>query len=884
MNMQKRAHSVQGFTLVEIMVIVIIMSIFFLVVGNVFYSLSKGTFLSKARTIATNLAQEKVEFLKDYSYNRLMVTKVEDLYPLGPEYDRNYYPPETLSVGNITFTRTICVMKVKETGTGSDRKITEVLPDNPDTGLKKISISIKWQEGNTTKEYRLSNLRNDPNRSPLDCRIYGTVKSGGSPVAGVRMYVIQNLNWEVYTQSNGYYEINTTSGQYNVKATKNGYWDIISGPLTLLADAAVEYSPSISPKLFGYVTGYAAINDHPVIGQVIASTVSPLGFDQETVTFYNPTTNYYLIAEGSSTATTTFYFMLKYVNDDNNYDPSPCIPLVYAITGYHYFVPYGYILIANTSPVTIGGVSKPADIVYDWTNSNIIAKNNDVISADKAGGIVLTVNNDTQIVDRVAWGDKNWPVFKAPPANATEGSGYVYPGGSKFPNPNWRLDRHSYVGLVIGIDDGNAPCYDTDMNNRDFYHRWCSGSRLWNSASTPAMPNTGRPALGGIVTCNDPLASSASCFMLIGNPPYSGGSNTYVAYFSISTTTGTWIVMISSNNYYMEVSSVVVVANQTVTIPNPATNPSFPNVDFRYRTVILSSPATNGMVTGYVKTSADAGISNILVRMDVNSTRTDSAGKYILRASTDDYVEANPSNDNPAYSSDVTANEIQIVLGGIVNAPDLIIHGAGQINGWVTSNRIDGLSGVVILAQSGGLSYTAQSGSNGKFLMQNVTTGTYTIYPVLDTAESYTSDVGVNMPVTKAVIQGAIVWSSTFVVAGTYGTIYGKVYKGNNLIKTGVLLVATTSTIGDYLDPVSLDNINSLSYYAAVSKDDGTYEISVRRNSSKKYNVYGWFTEMSGSGTTTTKRSKEGATGVWVTDTYPSVELNFGPGAGAGSW
>ena len=58
----------RGFSLVEIMVVVAVVGMFFVVVSGTFYQFGKGIFTTKSRIVANNLAQEKVEILKNVNY------------------------------------------------------------------------------------------------------------------------------------------------------------------------------------------------------------------------------------------------------------------------------------------------------------------------------------------------------------------------------------------------------------------------------------------------------------------------------------------------------------------------------------------------------------------------------------------------------------------------------------------------------------------------------------------------------------------------------------------------------------------------------------------------------------------------------------------------
>jgi prepilin-type N-terminal cleavage/methylation domain-containing protein len=57
-----------GWTLVEVMIAAVIMSISLLAFAGAMGGVIKSLHLSKRRTLATSLAQEKIEYMKNISY------------------------------------------------------------------------------------------------------------------------------------------------------------------------------------------------------------------------------------------------------------------------------------------------------------------------------------------------------------------------------------------------------------------------------------------------------------------------------------------------------------------------------------------------------------------------------------------------------------------------------------------------------------------------------------------------------------------------------------------------------------------------------------------------------------------------------------------------
>lgn len=275
----------QGFSLIELMVAVSVLSIFLLAVINAFFGIGRGILISKMHTIANNLAQEKIEYLKDISYYRLLVTTQSDLDTYG--YDNTTYTPETLTVGDNQFTRRVVIYKVRER---SDKKLEEVSPTTTDTGLKKIKITILWIERNEEKSITLTNLYRDPYREPVDSTISGVVKStdGVTVLDNVKVIIEENANWEDYTAAGtGFYSINVTSGTWTVKASKSGYWDS-SAQVTVAKYEGETQNFTLSAQGRGSAYGfvYLGSTDTAAVGAVVTAndglssltTVSSTGY------------------------------------------------------------------------------------------------------------------------------------------------------------------------------------------------------------------------------------------------------------------------------------------------------------------------------------------------------------------------------------------------------------------------------------------------------------------------------------------------------------------------------------------------------------------------------------------------------------------------------
>jgi|GEM_PF-1247732 len=845
----------KGLTLVEVVAVVALTSVFFLAISGAFYAFSRAVQYTKTRILANTLAAEKIEMLKNLSYYRLMVTKEIDLNETEPDYDRTYYPPESLTVGGIDFTRYTVVYRVYEDTNGRIIRVTNP-DDSSDTDLKLIKVYVTWYQGADIKTVELENLRENPDRVPLGGKIYGYITSTGTIVWGgttqgynnssdpppadrvrlgsARIYVYENPAYEYYTDTTGKYEIKLPTGTWKLVVSKSGYWEYTTPSINVPKSAAgVIANVQLMQKLTGIVTGYVVYNDHLVISQIVASTVSPTGFDQEYIELYNPTTWQWVITD------TTFDLKIHTQNPGKRpdvylYD----VPLNFVNTSIQ--PNGGYYLIANTPTVIVAGNMITADAYYAGPYYG-----KDLIEAKKAGAVVIADDYGVAI-DSVGWSNG----VTAPAAGWYEtnyaANNYIYLAeGFK---PGYTLMRAAYVGgnsPTVSYNDGNA--WDMNSNKYDFYfppvttgYMLLSSAILPRNSSVVVRPRSGTPAYGAIVSADDGLSTPVTV-----SPPGYGPP-----YFEITLATGTWTVMISSGMFFMQITSVTVLAGQRTGIPNNKTTPSWtpwpPTTDPQ---VFLSSITTYGYVTGNI----GVNVSGIKVTSpeEPNPTYTNSSGRYILPIllSGTDYIEtyvtANPYPDtanNPQYTTEMSS--VSVYLGQI-SILNFRLSQAGKIIGMVTTSAVNPagnpLPGVVVKATKGPIVKTSVSESDGKFTFLNLSTGTWTVEPVLDAGESSTPS-----SVTSTLSVGQTLFIATFVVSGAYGLFTGEVREGGSsgpLVKTGVLILATTTTINVSNPPeINMTNPPSIPYYFTVSDGKGQYKLYVRGG--YKYNIYAWMTKV----------------------------------------
>jgi len=276
----------KGFTLAELMVAVSILAIFFLAAISAFFGIGRGILITKTRTIATTLAQEKIEFLKNIPYYRLIVSTDTD-------YDRTYYPPETeIMVGGTQFERRVFVRKVKESG-------GNLVETNDDCGLKKIKTTVLWEEDGEEKTLEVTNLYENSERSASSAKIYGTITTIATvAINRARVVVVENPSWEDYTLADGEYCIRLVPGNYNLRVTHREYFDTIFSASVLEYESVTE-NASLFAKGRGSVQGrVVTLSSQAVNGGIVYSND---GLSPATTT----NTNGYYFIQDSATGTWT---------------------------------------------------------------------------------------------------------------------------------------------------------------------------------------------------------------------------------------------------------------------------------------------------------------------------------------------------------------------------------------------------------------------------------------------------------------------------------------------------------------------------------------------------------------------------------------------------
>lgn len=813
----------KGVTIVELLVAITILSVVILSYIGSFNSISKALVSSKAKTLANNLAQEKIQILRQMPYYKVLITPspsyLTQFSPPVP-YDTEYFPPENILEGGIYFTRYTYVCPVDEI----NGRLEPLPPTAMDRGLKYIKVSVVYNTGLGDKVFSLNTTIVNTDAASFRGFIQGRVRNkiNLTPIKDAIIALAENIGCMDYTDANGNYSIKTPFGSYNVMATKRGFFPELKLVSIGATPQTVDFD--LQPMSSGTIFGYVWINDRVVISQVVGSTISPSGFNQEYIELYNPTQEYVLVSSGPYLG----ILGIKY-QSTHPMDNLKDIDLEYKT---FFIPPNGYYLIANTTTITTCGVTKQADAVFLDTNPgypNIIKTFEEDGQVYAGGGIVLYNKITQEIIDIFGWDAKNNDGVsgkKTAPVYETDGF-----------DQNIGLEEDEQfirkVSTFVVHIDGFGNCYDSDNNNVDF-----AGSRKPmqippRNSSDIFSPLTGRPAVGAVVSCNDGLSGVTFAYEIkdpVSNTPP-------VAYFELlSVATGTWSVVVSSNDKIIIIENIQVKTSSKTGILNNETNPAW-IYPCNY-VQVYSSANGLGFISGIVLDNTNNPLNNIAVKVGPTKVYTNSQGKYFISIATGIYsVTANPNNENAMFVS-LTQTNVEVKEGIITSGVDFVLSRGGRISGFVSRDKVNPLPSIVVQALTQeGYSYGEEiSDNSGRFVIPNIPAGTWYVKPVLSSREK-----SVPLVSTVTVVAGTTVFAGTFTITNAMGIISGKVRSSGKPISTGVLIIASTSTI---ITPPTISSYTVLStaYFITSSYEDGSYILEVIGSTTTKYNLYGYYT------------------------------------------
>lgn len=846
MNRPRSVPGRAGTTLTELMVAVVVMSVGILGLFGSFRYITRSLSISRASTLATNLAQERVETLKNLNYYGLLLTTAtatDARFTPNIVYDNGGYPPETIAIGGITFTRYTYVTMAQV----SAGNVVAVGYNYPDTGLKEIVVNVVWTANGEPKKWTLTNLLENPNVNPLDSSIAGgvTYAAGGAALPGAVVSVEQNPAWSATADASGQYQFSVYHGTYTVRASSAGFYDAVSTTIVVAQGLTGGASLALQQIATGTVAGIAWYNSDLVISQVVADTYTVAGdgnlHDIEYVELFNPTT--FPINIGVTHNAYPKPVSLRYfnTNGDYTYDYYPgSLPHYYDMVNVTtYVAPGHYYLIANATSFYVAGQWINADAFYDSTTSypKVIANN-------KAASVALYRGSSDTFPDMVGWADNS---ASAPPwyegtyiPNASGNNGLGSPTGKQ-------IVRVSSPAASAADTSTYGRAYDSNSNNKDFLYESASFTGFVyapkNSSAGAFAVVAGKVPSGVVVSASDPNSGSVTAYQA--NATSGALSLPYVPFTLTGVTTGTWSLALSYNAYSQILSSVTVTQNQRIGVANAATTPAWPASGLYH--VQLSSFPDSGFVKGTVTNASNSPISGITVQSGGTTKFTGSNGQYFMNVSSGSItLIANPNNANPSYIQQAYP---VAVSQGAVTTQNFTLSLGGRLTGYCTTGTTPVPNMVVSVLSGGSQAASGTTDATGVFTVSNLSTGAYTVEPVLDVGQdSSPTSLSATMNSTGTVFIG------TFTVSGAYGSISGSVRNGSDLVTSGALVVASTNSISSSPPTIAASSAPAQTpYYMTSSKADGTYSLPVRGAATYYLSVYVPVVGNSGSVSITTK-------------------------------
>lgn len=838
------ARSRAGVTLVELMIAMAIVTIGVVGTMGSFKYINEALEQSRIKSIATNIAQEKMEVLKNKSYFQLMVTTAPALSSgFNPNftYDPNNYPPEVFTLWGLpALTRSVNIDYVSVSGAS----VSTIPYSNDDPGMKKITVYVSWTKKGTAKKVQLDSYYQNPGAATLSAGFNGRITESGSPAMGVLVQVAGVPKWRSYSNSNGDYSFQVVPGSYTLVCSSAGFFSqSTSTDLYVSQGNYTSYDFSIIRIASGTVGSDSvyAINPSLVISQVVASTVQADGFDVQYIELFNPTTAAIAIAD-SAGVMSAHSINLNILSTCGTQRRCEDVRLNYVNTTVD---PGVYYLIANRASFMVLGTNYTADAYY-----NDSAGAGCAISPPAAdwlppspkrliqpvhNGVVWLTDSGGNTLDTVGW--------KHAGTNPTTCETNCVPlGGGGLLNGD-QLVRFS-TPCAAGITYGRA--YDTGDNANSFYYNHTAAPvgisyKPFNTASPQQISLSGVPALRAYVFADDGNSAAVQS----SSSPVTGLPNQtcwYSSFTIVGVATGTWKVTAIYENYISSISNVMVSQGATTSIPNDVTESSWPVSGLNY--MILPSTYTGGLAAGYVYGDGPDYWLRLNGKMvgssDGNSIPTDSQGWYFLPVSTGTAVIT--ANYNSADGNYTTSNAIaDIEQGSVTYVADFHLAKGGYLKGYVTSGT-GALPNIPVRATLGGAVYEDTTDSTGYFYIFAATAAAaYTVAPELDPLQSFTS-----LPTTpllsSVTVPGATVFAGTITVIGALGTISGSVTAGGSPITTGVLVVASTVAVPSPLSAIYASLAPSQAvFYSISSKSDGTYSLEVRSSTTSTYNIRAFY-------------------------------------------
>ena len=858
------ARSRPGVTLAELMVAMVILTVGVLAGVGSFRYISTGIAQSRLKTIATNLAQEKMEVLKNKSYFLVLVTTqtaTSTSYDPVFVYDTGNYAPETITLWGLPpLTRVVNIDYASVSGTS----VSTVSYSSNDTGMKKITVVVYWEERGIPRKVQVDSYYENPSVATLSTGFRGTVTvAGGGALASALVQVVGSPKWRAFTDSSGAYSFQVAPGSYTLSASSMGFRSVGSGAYSVMQGIFQDFSPALIRISSGSIAADSVYTVNPglVISQVVASSVTPNGWDLQYVELYNPTTRQIDVANVNPPDAGPHYYNLNFTGYPTCSFTRSCddIKLVYVST---HVAPGKYYLIANTNTFVVAGQVYSADAYYedsagsagicspqappasDW-NPPTTRK---ILYTGHSGTVWLT-DAGGNVVDSVGWMHSG--------QNAGHCEGGCLPMGPGANNGFLQGDQIVRFTAPCYASDGSGRAYDSNSNVNDFHYNntnsWVGFSYLpFTGSQSSQTAVAGKVSTGTFVFANDGNSAGVLSTDIAAAGPQ-GQACHRSSFTLIGVATGTWTVGLIHSGSSATVSNVVVTTGMVTSITSTLTEPIW-HVPANYH-VRLPYSYPDGVVAGTVygagpEYSLRLGPDQGGIKVGASNgayTWTDANGWYALSVPTGTVtITANMGSVNASYiSSDY---DVAVTSNGLTSVPDFHLAKGATLKGYVTPGT-GGLPNIPVGASNSGGYYEDTSDSTGYFyIFVSTSPNAYSVAPILDPLQSYAgaavAPAAGTSPITvTAATAGSTVFIGTFTIIGGMSTIKGSVKYNGSPITTGVLVTARAgSAVSDPPAAVVASSAPAqTAIYSVTSQADGTYTLEVRQSTTTGYSLRAFF-------------------------------------------
>lgn len=552
----------RGFTLIEVMLAVALLSLVFLLSFRSFYPMIVGFTTTNQRAIIEQILQNRIEEIRGGGYALLSVSTAPQAVPNLPTTvlsDSGFYPPTIFTENGTDYVSHVVVHYMVPDSHGD---LQPTNPFGPDTGRKRITITVAWKSGGYWRTQTATGLLESKGLGTKNVLFQGTVTHGGGiPLLGAKIQTLEDAGAFGQSDIAGDFQFNVRPGTYTLVATCPGYFSVLKNNCFV----SYQNSPSVQPfhltaRDVGTVQGSVWINDHLVISRVVGESGGG-----EWVEVFNPTTWTWIGADiGLSVQSIA--------------QPDP-VPILFNTPPMSDILPGRFFLLANNAAIL--GVTSDAV----WSG--------DQIPFNQTAGVSLyVVGGSTQ--DSVGWGTVGSP----PLVEGVKINTPLAAGAELF-----RFSNVSGPSTLVG------PAYDSGNNQVDFTVAVAVPPR--NSLSTQPIA-AGTPAEGAVVMIDDGMSTPVTA-ALVGTPPEA-------QYVMPNVATGTWSV-VGGSRTFMSVVPCTVPSAGVVTTPlflttaavvgyvsgrvmDAVTNLPLPNIEVSPGgmtnadgTYMVSLPSGNGVLT-----------------------------------------------------------------------------------------------------------------------------------------------------------------------------------------------------------------------------------------------------------------------------------------------